>query len=438
MELFYRELAKKIGNQQLSKKQLAKLKLELCKKHGMKKIPTDIQILLNTNIRLTTKPTRTGSGVAVVAIMTEPFKCPHGKCIYCPGGPESVFGNVPQSYTGKEPATMRGIRNNYDSYFQVLNRLEQYIVMGHIPEKVELIIMGGTFPSYPKSYQDDFIKYAFKAMNDFSRFFYSKKRFNIEKFKKFFGLPGEVGDPTRIAEIHGKLRKLKGRCVLGKEQKKNELSNIRCVGLTIETRPDYAKLKHANEMLKLGATRVEIGVQSVYGSALEEIERGHSVQDSIESIGILKDLGFKINLHYMPGLPGIDRKKDFEGMKELFSNPDYRPDMLKIYPCMVISGTKLYDLWKKKKFKPLSTKKAAELIAKFKKIVPAYVRIMRVQRDIPSYEIEDGVNRTNLRQYIDVYMKKRGFKCKCIRCREPRDAELENEKLIVREYEKQG
>jgi len=435
MESFYKELAKVLENKQLDKKELPKLKLELCKKHGMKKIPTDIQILLNTNIKLTTKPTRTGSGVAIIALMTKPIKCPHGKCIYCPGGPKSVFGDMPQSYTGKEPATMRGIRNFYDSYLQVFNRLEQYIVMGHVPEKIELIIMGGTFTSFPKSYRNYFIKYAFKAMNDFSKLFYQKRYFDIGKFKQFFELPGPVGDKKRVANIHNKLKKLKGTCTLEKEQIKNEKSNIRCVGLTIETRPDYAKLEHANEMLRLGATRVEIGVQSVYDSVLRKIERGHNVSESIKSIRILKDLGFKINAHYMPGLPGLNKKKDIEGMKQLFSNPDYRPDMLKVYPCMVVKGTKLYDLWKHKKYKPLSTKQAAKLISEFKTFVPEYVRIMRVQRDIPSYEIEAGVKRTNLRQYIKKYMNKKGTKCRCIRCREPKKAELKNEKLFVYEYE---
>jgi elongator complex protein 3 len=433
MESFYSELAGKIRSG-IDKKSLTKIKLELCKKHRMKKIPTDIQILLNTNIKLTTKPARTGSGVAIIALMTKPFKCPHGKCIYCPGGPGSVFGNVPQSYTGNEPATMRGIRNKYDSYLQVFNRLEQYIVMGHVPEKVELIVMGGTFPSFPKTYRNSFVKYAFKAMNDFSGLFYKKGEFDIDKFKKFFELPGEVGDPKRVANIHRKLGRLKGKCMLQEEQKKNEKSKIRCVGLTIETRPDYAKLRQANEMLQLGATRVEVGVQSVYDAVLKNIERGHNVKDSIESIRILKDLGLKINLHHMPGLPGLGTKKDLAGMKSLFSSQDFRPDMMKIYPCMVLKGTKLYELWKNKKYNPLTTQQAAELIAEFKKSVPKYVRIMRVQRDIPSCKVESGVKRTNLRQYISEYMKKNRIRCNCIRCREPKNDALAGAKIIVEQY----
>ena len=222
----------------------------------------------------------------------------------------------------------------------------------------------------------------------------------------------------RIKNVHNKLNKLKGKVNLLKEQKKNEKSNIKCVGLTLETRPDYAKLKHANEMLKLGCTRVEVGVQSVFDKPLKMIKRGHTVKDTVESFKILKDLGFKINAHYMLGLPGVEPKMEINGLKELFANPDFRPDMLKLYPCMVVRGTKLYDLWKKKKYKAITTKKAAEIIIKFKQIIPSYVRIMRVQRDIPTYMTEAGVGMTNLRQKIFEDMKKRGLKCNCIRCRE--------------------
>jgi elongator complex protein 3 len=420
---YYKELEEFLKQGQLSKIELSKLKVKLCKKYRVKKVPTDIQVLLNTNdVQLKTKPGRTGSGVAVIAIMTKPYKCPHGKCTYCPGGVGSVFGDVPQSYTGHEPATLRGIRNKYDPYFQVINRLEQYIVMGHMPEKVELIIMGGTFISYPKTYRDNFIKFAFKAMNDFSAIFFAEGELDIELFKKVFEMPGEVDDPKRVQRIHRRLMKMKGNSKdvsLEKEKDRNEDSIVKCVGLTIETRPDYANLEHANEMLRLGTTRVEVGVQSVFDETLQKIERGHTVADTIESFKVLKDLGFKINAHYMPGLPGLSLRKDFEGMRQLFWDSNFRPDMLKIYPCMVVRGTKLFDEWKNKNFIPIATKQASVLIANFKKHVPEYCRIMRVQRDISSNQIEAGVKRTNLRQYIEKELKKQKSRCRCIRCREP-------------------
>lgn len=415
---YYQEIISELKKAKLSKNELSRLKVNLCKKHKVKDIPTDIQVLLHADskdlkkINIVTKPTRTISGVSVVAIMSHPFKCPHGECSMCPS---KTSDGVPQSYTGKEPATMRGIRNNFDSYLQVFNRLEQYVVLGQNFDKIELIIMGGTFPSFPKEYRDEFVKYAYKAMNDFSKMFFSKKRvFNVLKFREFFMLPGKVDDNNRTREIHKKILSMKGTCKLSVEQKRNETSNIRCVGLTVETRPDYGMLSHGNEMLNLGATRVELGIQSVYEDALERINRGHTVTQSKESIRTLKDLGFKLNFHYMPGLPGVDRKKDLQGMKKLFSDEDFRPDMLKIYPCMVIPGTKLYDEYKKGKFTPITTSEAISLIKEFKKYVPPYVRIMRVQRDIPTFMTEAGVNKTNLRQMID----DAGHECNCIRCRE--------------------
>jgi len=417
---YFKELMKELGRKKYTKHTLNTLKMKLCEKHKLKNIPTDIQILLNVDKKklnkfnlklLQTKPTRSISGVAVCAVMSFPYKCPHGECRMCPS---NTSKGIPQSYTGKEPASMRAIRNKFDSYLQVFNRLEQYVVMGHNFDKIEVIIMGGTFPSFPKKYQENFVMNAFKAMNDFGKLFFVNNEFNVSKFKKFFELPGEVGSEKRVKSIHKKILKLKGKSTLEKEQRMNEKSMVRCVGMTQETRPDYGMLKHANEMLRLGCTRVELGVQTVYNEVLERIERGHSVEDSINSIRILKDLGFKINYHVMPGLPDVDKKKDIEGLKKLFTDQRFRPDMLKIYPCMVLKNTKLFRDWKKGKFDPLTTKKAAELVAEFKKYVPEYVRIMRVQRDIPTYMTEAGVDKTNLRQYVD----KLKPKCKCIRCRE--------------------
>ena len=412
---------KKITNQ----KQLDSLKKEIIKKYKFKEVPTnsDILAVADSDERkklkwMGIKPIRAISGVNVIAIMTKPIACKHGKCIYCPGGIDSYFGTVPQSYTGKEPATRRAIRNFYDPYLQVFNRLEQYVAMNKIPEKIELIIMGGTFPSFPRAYQEEFVYYAFKALNDFGKLFFINDKLSIKKFNNFFELPGDIENEERVRRVQKKVLELKNKKEKGKDKinlkkihKENESSKVKCVGLTIETRPDYGKLKQGNEMLELGATRIELGIQSVYDDVLKFIERGHTIKDSIESIRILKDLGFKINLHYMPGLTNL--KRDFEGMKGLFS-PEFNPDMLKIYPCMVLKGTKLYELYKQGKYKPLTTKEAAKLIIRFKKIIPKYCRIMRIQRDIPSYVIEAGVDITNLRQYIDEL----GKKCQCIRCRE--------------------
>jgi len=462
---------------------------------------------------LSMKPMRTISGVSPIALMTDPYPCPHtikgiGPCTYCPGGPGSVFGDVPQSYTGKEPSTRRAIRNLYDPYLGVFNRLEHYVAMNSVPEKCEVILQGGTFPFSPKIYQDYFVKYLLKAMNDFSRLFYNENGIDLGKFNKFFELPANIDNEERTRRIQRKLLFIKNldfgdkkvldtvndlffnnkndnnktttnniknnelknnnsnvnnsnpniaamKRVLAKVneqndqnisleqvQKENETAKIRCIGLTIETKSDYGNLIHGNQMLRLGCTRVEIGIQSIYDEVLKKTNRGNTVQDNIDSIRILKDLGFKINAHYMPGLPYTTKEMDRKGMKQLFENPDYKPDMVKIYPCMVMPGTKLYDDWKAGKFNPLTTEEAAELIAEMFSYVPEWCRIMRVQRDIPTYATASGVDRTNLRQYVENLCKEKGVKCRCIRCREAgfnkikdNDININNLKIKVIEYE---
>ena len=496
-----------------NKYELNQLKLKVLNKYKIKgkikQIPKNADIYFSADEHemqkfkglLSLKPVRTISGVAPIALMSEPYPCPHtmkgiGPCSYCPGGPGSVFGDVPQSYTGKEPSTRRAIRNNYDPYLIVFNRLEHYVAMGKIPDKAEIIIQGGTFTFFPRAYQEYFIKYALKAMNDFSKLFFDKDgNLDILKFKRFFELPrvmheedrrikniqqnllyiknldlngweiknnnqNEIAMPMQnqslniiknqinqnilaIKRIQNKLQTEDNKNLTLKQmQKENETSFIRCVGLTIETKSDFGKLYHGNLMLELGCTRVEIGVQSIYDDVLEATNRGNTTADNIGSIRILKDLGFKINVHYMPGLPLTTKEMDLYGLRQLFENPDYRPDMLKIYPCMVMEGTKLYNDWKTGKFKPLTTNEAAEIIAEAKQYVPEFLRIVRIQRDIPTYVISSGVDRTNLRQYVERVCKEKRIKCRCIRCREAglnsiqnKNINLENLRVKILEYE---
>ncbi|PIN77268.1 tRNA uridine(34) 5-carboxymethylaminomethyl modification radical SAM/GNAT enzyme Elp3 [Candidatus Woesearchaeota archaeon CG10_big_fil_rev_8_21_14_0_10_34_12] len=411
-----------------------KLRRKLARELRPNVFPSIIQVLAVASEKeyeqlkfLVTKPTRTIAGVTPVAIMTKPSKCPHGKCIMCPGGIDSVYGDTPQSYTGKEPAARRAIRNKHDPYLQVMNRLEQYSLLNQSTDKVELILMGGTFIDFDKEYKEEFVKFAFKAMNDFSDLFFTPE-FNFTKFKEFFELPAKVNNENRTNRIQEKILALKKDCNLVEEQKKNETSNVRCVALCIETRPDYCKEEHINEMLKFGCTRVEVGVQSIYEGVLKNIERGHLVKDSIEATQLLRDSFLKVGYHIMPGLPGSTKEKDIGMFKELFSNPDFKPDMLKIYPCMVTKGTKLYE---NKKFIPLTTEEATEIIIHGKKFVDKYCRIMRVQRDIPSKEIFAGVDITNLRQKI---MEHSGVECNCIRCREPK-GKINFSKVELKRYD---
>src|SRR3989338_8492655 len=250
----YAELIAEIKKNNYSSKELAKLKRQLCLKYNTAKPPTNFEILLHTSQedlpflkkKILVKPIRTASGVSPVAIMTKPFACAHGKCTFCPGGPNSYYGDIPQSYTGHEPTTMRALRNNYDAYLQVFNRLEQYVALGHNHDKIELIIMGGTFPSMPIDYQNTFIRDAFAAMNDFSMLFYKDGELLFEKFKDFFQLPWDVGSSIRTEHIHTKLLDLKKKSTttLLQEQTRNEIIQVRCVALCIETKSDWGFLEH--------------------------------------------------------------------------------------------------------------------------------------------------------------------------------------------------
>ncbi len=411
---------------------LENIKKNVSKEFKLKKLPTNIEILQYLSKeqkekfpQLLTKPVRTISGVAPLALMTKPIACKHGKCTFCLGGPGSFYGDVPQSYTGNEPSAMRSIRANYDPYLVVFNRLEQYILLNQIPEKVEIIVQGGTFPSFDKDYQEEFIKFTFKALNDFSDLFFNNNKFNFKKFKEFFELPGEKNNKERTNKIHKKLHKIKQDCNLQEELIKNETTNIRAIAVCIETKPDWCFEEHINEMLEQGTTRVELGVQTIYEDVLKKTNRGHDVKDSLKAVQLLKDSLLKVVYHIMPGLPSTSKEMDINCFKEYFQNQDYRPDGLKIYPCMVMPGTPLFKEYKEGKFKPLTTERATEIIKQGKSFIEPYCRVYRVQRDIPTKFTEAGVDRTNLRQYIKA-------NCRCIRCREPKNKDINLKKLELK------
>ncbi|HLP79276.1 MAG TPA: tRNA uridine(34) 5-carboxymethylaminomethyl modification radical SAM/GNAT enzyme Elp3, partial [Acidobacteriota bacterium] len=376
-----------------------------------------------------------------------PSLCPHGACTFCPGGLGSPYGDVPMSYTGNEPSTMRGIRNEFDPYRIIFNRLEQYIILGQHPDKCDQIIMGGTFPSFPKEYQEMYCYYSFKAYNDFStEFFDERGELKLEHFKEFFELPCPVGDKERSDRVKQRILALKekNKKTLEEEQVQNEKAVIRCIGLTIETKPDWGFATHALEFLRLGATRVELGVQTVYDDILAATNRGHTLADTKRSIQELRDLAFKLNFHIMPGLPTpsgvrIDRDRDIASIQAMFADPAFKPDMIKVYPCMVMPGTPLEKTWKAGIFVPLSTMESADIIVEGLRSVPEWCRIMRVQRDIPTYATTAGVDKTNLRQYVDELAHKRGIVSRDIREREPRSNKIVGEpSIVVREYDAAG
>jgi len=359
---------------------------------------------------------RTMSGIAPVAVLTKPYPCP-GRCAYCP-----TEKNVPQSYLSNEPAVMRAIRCGYDPYKQVQLRLRSLEANGHQPTKIELIVIGGTWSALPEKYKYWYIKECFKAANRYeSRIMNYESRKNAESHNSLF-------------IIHDSIKSLKEK--LAKEQKKNESAKYRLIGITLETRPDYINEKELLEMRQLGATRVELGVQALDDKILQLNKRGHGVAEIVQATELLKNFGFKVTYHIMPGLPGSTPAKDLKMFKQLFVDERFQPDQLKFYPTVVTRGSLLYYWWKAGKYKPYSPKVLENLIIACKKIVPPYVRIIRLIRDIPGESIIAGNMITNLRQMI----KDRGIACGCIRCREAREKELriKNCELRIIKYKASG
>ncbi|HTW39636.1 MAG TPA: tRNA uridine(34) 5-carboxymethylaminomethyl modification radical SAM/GNAT enzyme Elp3 [Thermoplasmata archaeon] len=319
------------------------------------------------------KPSRTLSGVAVVAVMTAPARCPHGRCTYCPGGVENAS---PQSYTGEEPSALRGAQFHWDSAAITRNRLATLSEIGHPTSKVEVIVMGGTFPSRPRPYQETVLHGIYDGLN---------------------------GSTSTS---------------LGEAIVRNETAEHRMVGLTVETRPDWCDGRVLPFLLDAGVTRVEVGVECLHDEVLTAVGRAHSAGDVARATRELRDRGLKVCYHLMIGLPGMDPDRDLADFARLWEEPDFRPDLLKIYPTLVIPGTPLYDDWKAGRYDPYDTETAVRVLAEMKRRLPPWVRIQRIQRDIPSRLVAAGVRSSNIRQKARARLRADGTDCRCLRCRE--------------------
>jgi elongator complex protein 3 len=340
-----------------------------------------------------TRPVRSLSGIVNISVLTKEYPCP-GKCLYCP-----QESGIPKSYVSGEPAVERAKRLRYDPYLQTRKRIEMLEAQGHPTDKIELRIVGGTWSYYPKQYQNWFVRKCFDACN-------GKTSINLRK-----------------------------------AQELNEKARHRIVGLSVETRPDFIDGKEIKRLRELGATLVELGVQSVYDDVLRKSLRGHGSKETILATKLLKDAGFKVLYQIMPNLSGSDIKRDEKMFKELFTNPDFQPDLLKIYPCALLREAPLYKLWQNGRYKPYTEFQMMNLIKKIKKIIPYYVRIQRISRDIPSSSIVSGPAKiSNLRQLLSEDMRKKNWQCKCIRCREIKEKHAPGEKihLFRQDYEASG
>ena len=336
---------------------------------------------------------RTMSGVTVISLLTKPFLCP-GKCVYCPTEP-----NMPKSYLSNEPAAQRAVRNRFSPYRQVQKRMQALENNGHQVDKIELIILGGTWSAYEQKYQTWFITQCFYAANTFGQ----------------------------------KKRKVKS---LAAEQKINQTTRYRIIGLTLETRPDHIDQQEIKRLREYGCTRVQLGVQHTDNKILELIRRGDTIENAITATRLLKQAGFKVDHHYMPDLPGSTPAKDLAMFKQVFGSAKLMPDQVKIYPCVVNPYAQLAHWYKNGKYRPYSEKQLLDLLLKVKLLTPPFVRINRLIRDIPEESITAGNKITNLRQLLQIKLAEKNQFCRCLRCREARAdiADIAKAKLITRKY----
>ncbi|MWV64844.1 tRNA uridine(34) 5-carboxymethylaminomethyl modification radical SAM/GNAT enzyme Elp3 [Halorubrum sp. JWXQ-INN 858] len=422
------ELVDRILDGEIDREGLESAKIDACSAHSSPKVPKNTEILDHAPADardevievVRRKPVRTASGVSPVAIMTSPELCPHGKCLYCPGGPASEFSSA-QSYTGHEPAAARGKQNDYDPYGQVTLRLEQLRKIGHPVDKVELILMGGTMTARSHDYQEWFVKRALEAMNDY----------DLDSEPE----PAE-GESFAPDPAETEFRYLEDVIA------ENETNAIRNIGTTFETKPDWCDPEQIDRMLDLGGTKVEVGVQTTYERINREMHRGHGNEASRNANRRLRDAAFKVGFHMMPGQPGMTTEMCLEDFRQVFGNPDWRPDYLKIYPTLVVRGTRVYDSWHRGEFEPLSNEEAADLIAEVMGEIPKYTRLQRVQRDIPADFIDGGVWKSNLRQLASQRAEERGIEIRDIRAREvghnDADPDPDDVELDVLTYEAGG
>ncbi len=419
----------------VDRKRLEEIKRDYCKRYGLKSILNsdlfrEYRLLVEAGEMsrsqswekvLRKRSVRTISGIAPVAVLTKPYPCP-GTCAYCPHQED-----VPVSYLSNEPAVMRAIRCDYDPYKQTALRLQALENNGHEPTKIEIIVIGGTWSYLPKKYKYWYIANCFKAANDYSRLRKKLAVFNGGKKEEAFKL--RLKAAYRASDSFVSLNE-----ALIREQKKNESAQYRIIGLTLETRPDYIDQREVVEMRELGCTRVEMGVQAIDDKILEINKRGHGIKEIVMATKLLREYGFKVTYHIMPALPGSSPAKDLKMFKQLFTDERFQPDQIKFYPTVVTEGSLLYKWYQQGKYKPYSDKVLQKLILNCKEVVPEYVRIIRLIRDIPGESIIAGNKITNLRQV----MQDKGVRCRCIRCREVRGGEILAPHINITSYLSSG
>jgi elongator complex protein 3 len=362
--------------------------------------------------RVRMRPVRSLSGVTPLSVFTRPFPCP-GTCIYCPDD-----GRAPKSYLPDEPGVQRAVDNGFDPYLQTYNRLAALDAIGHPTGKVELIVSGGTWSAYPAQYQAGFVSRCLQAMNDFGT-----------------GADARDAAPSRTGQLVDNRDPAAVWDLLAPTQRRNEQARCRCVGLTVETRPDAVNEPEIVRLRRLGCTRVQLGCQSLSDEVLRRTRRGHDVDATRRAVHLLRQAGFKILLHHMPNLPGATPDSDTAEIARLFDDPDFRPDELKLYPCVLVAGTGLVDLYRRGQWRPYGSDELQALVERALARIPRYCRVNRVIRDISSKDIVAGNRRGNLRESAARALRSRGVSVREIRTREIRGEAFDPGEIRVRETE---
>ena len=395
-------LANKLASGEISSRAaLEKAKKQVAREYALPRYVSNSEILaaLPAEARpsfqemLRVHPRRSASGIVVVTAFSAPFACPHGTCVFCPGGPRQ---GTPQSYMPDSPGMRTALAAEFDPFKQVRRSLAKYAANGHEIGKVETIIEGGTFIAVPRDYQLAFVKGVYDGLN---------------------------GSTSQT---------------LAEAQSLNESAASRCVGLTLESKPDWCRPEDIDLMLAYGITRLEIGVQSLHDGTLKLSNRGHTVANVIDSFRVARDAGLKVTAHMMPGLPGSNPAEDLEDLRRIFEDESFRPDMMKVYPTLVVTGAALERQYLSGLYSPYDVDEAVDLLSEMKRFVPRWHRIMRIQREIPAHEIVAGVKSGNLRELVLAKASEKGIHCQCIRCREvglgdPSAMESEDELVVSTE-----
>lgn len=369
---------------------------------------------------------RTLSGVAPLTVLTKPYPCP-GRCVYCP-----TDARMPKSYLPSQPAAQRAYRQDFNPYTQVFVRLKALQMTGHQVSKVELRVIGGTWSAYPKSYQTWFLKRCLQAMNEFSEQISNPQTDKMENITETVTKYSSYGKDV-VSSV--KLNSLKANMKWADVVHENETARVRCIGINVETRPDFVSEKEVKRMRSLGVTKVEMGVQTTSDYVQKFTKRNHSMNSVKYATQTLKNAGFKVGYHMMPNLPGASVESDRTMISDLFNSSDYQPDYLKIYPCVVVPKSQLFDIYQKGDYLPYSDDNLLDILYENLKSVPEWCRVDRVARDIPSNELEAGSKISNIRQVLEKKFEIDAERCREIRYREVKDEVLDDISYVAREYE---